>query len=186
MVAILEKGEHNSDFHPMVDFLEASPLMYALTVSPTVPSFSGRIVPLFDVMLVSQGEGSGTPTEPHHTPSPVAQLPSHTTQPTSSLPPVSTTSIPTVTPTETTPIRQYTRRARIAYLQRQHSELLAKFQAQEKQRLQEQIDAQVARDLEEQLEREDNRMSEQISRDAEVALFHAEEELQSMIDGLDR
>nr|GEX61588.1 synaptobrevin, longin-like domain protein [Tanacetum cinerariifolium]GEY89934.1 synaptobrevin, longin-like domain protein [Tanacetum cinerariifolium] len=26
MVAILEKGEHNSNFHPMVDFLEASPL----------------------------------------------------------------------------------------------------------------------------------------------------------------
>nr|GFC19103.1 hypothetical protein [Tanacetum cinerariifolium] len=26
MVAILEKEEHNSDFHPMVDFLEASPL----------------------------------------------------------------------------------------------------------------------------------------------------------------
>nr|GFB23493.1 hypothetical protein [Tanacetum cinerariifolium] len=26
MAAILEKEEHNSDFHPMVDFLEASPL----------------------------------------------------------------------------------------------------------------------------------------------------------------
>nr|GEZ43372.1 hypothetical protein [Tanacetum cinerariifolium] len=78
------------------------------------PSFSGRIVPLFDVMLVSQGEGSGKPTEPHHTPSSVAQTASHTTQPTSSLPPVSKTSIPTVTPTETTLIRQYTRRARIA------------------------------------------------------------------------
>nr|GFA78378.1 hypothetical protein [Tanacetum cinerariifolium] len=60
------------------------------------------------------GEGSGTPTEPHHTPSFVAQTPSHTTQPTSLLPPISTTSIPTVTPTETTPIQQYTRRARIA------------------------------------------------------------------------
>nr|GFC02049.1 hypothetical protein [Tanacetum cinerariifolium] len=60
------------------------------------------------------GEGSGTPTKPHHTPSFVAQTPSHTTQPISSLPPVSTTSTPTVTPTETTPIRQYTRRARIA------------------------------------------------------------------------
>nr|GFB60781.1 hypothetical protein [Tanacetum cinerariifolium] len=65
-------------------------------------------------MLVSQGEGSGTPTEPYHTPSLVAQTPSHTIQPTSSLPPISTTSIPTVTPTETTPIRQYTRRARIS------------------------------------------------------------------------
>nr|GFB64453.1 hypothetical protein [Tanacetum cinerariifolium] len=36
MVAILEKGEHNTDFHPMVDFLEPSPLRYALTVKPTV------------------------------------------------------------------------------------------------------------------------------------------------------
>nr|GFA12326.1 hypothetical protein [Tanacetum cinerariifolium] len=98
-------GEHNSNFHPMVDFLEASPLS---------PSFSGRIVPLFDVMLVSQGEGSGTPIEPHHTPSSVAQTPSHTTQPTSSLPPVSTTSIPTVTSTKTIPIWQYTQRVRIA------------------------------------------------------------------------
>nr|GFC99378.1 hypothetical protein [Tanacetum cinerariifolium] len=26
MVAILEKGEFNSDFHPMVDFIAASPL----------------------------------------------------------------------------------------------------------------------------------------------------------------
>nr|GEX24487.1 putative ribonuclease H-like domain-containing protein [Tanacetum cinerariifolium] len=48
------------------------------------------------------------------------------------------------------------------------------------------IDAQVARELEEQLEREDQRMSEQIARDAEVARIHVEEELQSMIDGLDR
>nr|GFA48207.1 hypothetical protein [Tanacetum cinerariifolium] len=99
MVAILEKGEHNTDFHPMVDFLEASPL---------------RVVPLFDDMLVPQGEGLRTPTEPYHTPSPEAQTPSHTIQPTSTLPPVSTTSIPTVTQTKTTPIRQYTRRARIA------------------------------------------------------------------------
>nr|GEY97452.1 putative ribonuclease H-like domain-containing protein [Tanacetum cinerariifolium] len=71
-------------------------------------------VPLFDAMLVHQGEGSGTPTEPHHTPSYEAQTPSHTTHPSSSLPPVTTTSIPIVTPTETTPIWQYTRRTRIA------------------------------------------------------------------------
>nr|GEU90035.1 hypothetical protein [Tanacetum cinerariifolium] len=36
MVAILEKGEHNIDFHPIVDFVEASPLRYALTYKPTV------------------------------------------------------------------------------------------------------------------------------------------------------
>nr|GFD39160.1 xylulose kinase-1 [Tanacetum cinerariifolium] len=36
MVAILEKSEHNINFHPMVDFIKASPLRYALTVKPTV------------------------------------------------------------------------------------------------------------------------------------------------------
>nr|GEY78116.1 hypothetical protein [Tanacetum cinerariifolium] len=48
------------------------------------------------------------------------------------------------------------------------------------------IDVQVARELEEQLAREDQRMSEQIVRDAEVARIHAEEELQMMINSLDR
>nr|GEZ08405.1 hypothetical protein [Tanacetum cinerariifolium] len=48
------------------------------------------------------------------------------------------------------------------------------------------IDAQVSRELEEQLVREDQRMSEQIARDAEVTRIHVEEELQSMIDGLHR
>nr|GEV50448.1 hypothetical protein [Tanacetum cinerariifolium] len=195
MVAILEKGEHNIDFHPMVGFLEASPLGYALTVKPTVyvshlrqfwstarietteegtkivatvdgtvrtvsessfrrnlklrdkegisslpdvklfenltlmgynisPNqktynfskmiFNGRVKNVNNKVNVSKGEGSSTPTEPHHTPSPEAQTPSHTTHLTSSLPPVTTISIPTVTPTETTPIRHYTRRTRIA------------------------------------------------------------------------
>nr|GFA47797.1 hypothetical protein [Tanacetum cinerariifolium]GFA92136.1 hypothetical protein [Tanacetum cinerariifolium] len=36
MVAILENGEFNTDFHPMVDFIAASPLRYALTVKPTI------------------------------------------------------------------------------------------------------------------------------------------------------
>nr|GEV21427.1 reverse transcriptase domain-containing protein [Tanacetum cinerariifolium] len=54
------------------------------------------------------------------------------------------------------------------------------------ERLQEQINAQVARELEEQHEKEDMRMNEQISRDAEVARIHAEEELQGMIDSLDK
>nr|GEY89319.1 ribonuclease H-like domain, reverse transcriptase, RNA-dependent DNA polymerase [Tanacetum cinerariifolium] len=71
-------------------------------------------VPLFAAMLVHLGEGSGTPTEPHPTPSPEAPTPLHTTHPSSLLPPITTTSILSVTPTETTPIRQYTRRTRIA------------------------------------------------------------------------
>nr|GFD08333.1 hypothetical protein [Tanacetum cinerariifolium] len=41
-----------------------------------------------------------------------------------------------------------------------------------KKKLQEQIDAQVAIELEEQQERDDMRMNEQIARDAEVARIH--------------
>nr|GEU78030.1 hypothetical protein [Tanacetum cinerariifolium] len=36
MSAILEKTEHNTDFHQIVDFLQASHIRYALTISPTV------------------------------------------------------------------------------------------------------------------------------------------------------
>nr|GFB26851.1 hypothetical protein [Tanacetum cinerariifolium] len=35
MIAILEKYEHNTDFHQIVDFVEASHLRYALTINPT-------------------------------------------------------------------------------------------------------------------------------------------------------
>nr|GEZ86627.1 hypothetical protein [Tanacetum cinerariifolium] len=65
-------------------------------------------------MLVQQGEGSGTPTDPHHTPTPEAQSPSHTTHTSPTLPPVTTTSLPTVTQSDTPNVRQYTRRTRIA------------------------------------------------------------------------
>nr|GFC00844.1 hypothetical protein [Tanacetum cinerariifolium] len=64
-------------------------------------------------MLVHQGEGSATPTEPHHTPSPDATLSHHTTS-SILLPSIPTAPIPTVTQTDTTPIIQYSRRARIA------------------------------------------------------------------------
>nr|GFC32471.1 hypothetical protein [Tanacetum cinerariifolium] len=36
MVVILEKTEHNIDFHQIVDFLKASHIRYALTISLTV------------------------------------------------------------------------------------------------------------------------------------------------------
>nr|GFC88487.1 hypothetical protein [Tanacetum cinerariifolium] len=59
------------------------------------------------------GEGSGTPTEPHHTPSPEARSSYHTTS-LIPLPSIPTAPIPTVTQTDTTPIIQYSRRERIA------------------------------------------------------------------------
>nr|GFB40212.1 hypothetical protein [Tanacetum cinerariifolium] len=73
-----------------------------------------------------------------------------------------------------------------SYSRRKGKEVMVKSDTPKKQRLQEQIDAQVARELEEQQEKEDMRMNEQIARDAEVARIHAEEELQGMIDSLDK
>nr|GFA32936.1 hypothetical protein [Tanacetum cinerariifolium] len=55
-----------------------------------------------------------------------------------------------------------------------------------KKKIQEHMDIQMARKLKEQMERDAQRMNEQIARDAEIARIHAEEELQIMIDGLDR
>nr|GFB74529.1 hypothetical protein [Tanacetum cinerariifolium] len=194
MIAILEKGEFNTDFHPMVDFIAASPLRYALTIKPTIfvshirqfwstariettdegthilatvdgiqrtvseaslrrnlklrdedgivsipdtelfenLTLMGNIATalvclatnrnynfskmIFDGLVKNvnnKGEGSGTPTEPHHTPSPEATSSHHTTS-SIPLPSIPTAPIPNVTQTDTTPIIQYSRRARIA------------------------------------------------------------------------
>nr|GEV56826.1 hypothetical protein [Tanacetum cinerariifolium] len=72
------------------------------------------------------------------------------------------------------------------YRRRKGKEVMVESKTPKKQKVQEQIDAQVARELEEQLVREDQRMSKQIARDAKVTRIHVKEELQSMIDGLDR
>nr|GEY33989.1 hypothetical protein [Tanacetum cinerariifolium]GEY39019.1 hypothetical protein [Tanacetum cinerariifolium] len=50
----------------------------------------------------------------------------------------------------------------------------------------EQIDDQVAREMEEEFARENQRLSEQTTRDSEIARIHVEEELKLMIKGLDR
>nr|GFC73748.1 hypothetical protein [Tanacetum cinerariifolium] len=55
-----------------------------------------------------------------------------------------------------------------------------------KKKIQEQMDIQIARQLEEEMERDAKRMNEQIARDAEIARIYAEEELQMMINSLDR
>nr|GFB47906.1 hypothetical protein [Tanacetum cinerariifolium] len=69
---------------------------------------------------------------------------------------------------------------------RKGKEVMVEFDTLKKKKLQEQIDAQVARELEEQQEKEDMRMNEQIAKDAEVARIHAEEEPYGMIDSLDQ
>nr|GEX31992.1 hypothetical protein [Tanacetum cinerariifolium] len=374
-----EKGEHNVDFHPMVDFIEASPLRARIAQSSALPPVAdepaspirdvnqGKACPTDSSFVADQdraniaktstlphestsrGEGLGTPTEPHHTPSLEAQQSPHTALSSPSLPPATTEIIPTSTSTEIPTLRQYSRRARIAQssalptaadepasllgydsqgeacptvsvleagqdraniiktsalphdstprvtslaadegsmkqqlneltdlytrLQRQQSEMDTNLETREeagverstekgsndseelvnvltsfdatniltsevqvvsvppvaevstvciygmvptaspiftiasvvtpylrcrgkekmvesytskKKKLQEKIDVQVAREMEEQMARKDQRRSEQIERDAEIARIHAEEELQMLIDGLDR
>nr|GEY98282.1 hypothetical protein [Tanacetum cinerariifolium] len=55
-----------------------------------------------------------------------------------------------------------------------------------KRKLQEQIDAEVTKEMEEDFERENKRLNEQIARDSEIARLHAEEALKMMIEGMDR
>nr|GEX25486.1 hypothetical protein [Tanacetum cinerariifolium] len=73
-----------------------------------------------------------------------------------------------------------------SYSRRKGKEKMVESDTPKKKKLQEQIDVQVAREMEEQLAREDQRRDEQIARDNEIARIHAEEELQMMIDGLDK
>ncbi|GJR32940.1 hypothetical protein Tco_1109172 [Tanacetum coccineum] len=68
-------GEKHADFDEIVDFLNASPIRYALTVFANMrrqgKDFSETVTPLFPSMLASQeveGEGSRQPSEPQHTP----------------------------------------------------------------------------------------------------------------------
>nr|GEY38107.1 hypothetical protein [Tanacetum cinerariifolium] len=61
-------------------------------------------------MLVTQGEGLATPTEPHHTPSPQEQHSPHHDPSSPSHPTTTTKPIPQ-TPTETPTLRRYTKRA---------------------------------------------------------------------------
>nr|GEX10064.1 hypothetical protein [Tanacetum cinerariifolium] len=50
----------------------------------------------------------------------------------------------------------------------------------------EQIDAQVAREMEEEFARENQRLSKHLARDLKIARIHTKEELKIMIEGLDR
>nr|GEW89954.1 hypothetical protein [Tanacetum cinerariifolium] len=70
------------------------------------------------------------------------------------------------------------------YRRRKGKEVMVESKTPKKQKLQEQIDAQITKELKEQLEREDQRRAEQIARDAEIARIHAEEELQQLISDL--
>nr|GEU31193.1 hypothetical protein [Tanacetum cinerariifolium] len=135
MIAILEKSEHNVDFHQIVDFVEASHIRIETTNEGTkiLATIDGQFSHQWKFLIhtimqclspkstgfnkfssniaTAVGEGSRTPTEPHHMPSPEAQQsPLHDSS--SPLHPTATTeTIPTKTPTEIPTLRQYSRRA---------------------------------------------------------------------------
>nr|GEX93168.1 hypothetical protein [Tanacetum cinerariifolium] len=72
-----------------------------------------------------------------------------------------------------------------SYIRRKGKEKMVEPDTPKKKKLQKQINVQVARELEEEMARDVQRMNKQIARDAEIARIHAEEELQMLIDGLD-
>ncbi|GJS49884.1 hypothetical protein Tco_0600005 [Tanacetum coccineum] len=106
MVAYLEKSTKHADFDEIVDFLNASPIRYALTIENLTPTFndeyatpshtkkdfanmrrkgkdfSRTVMPLFATMLIQPqanvGDGLGQPTKPQHTPTTAS--PSHVEQ----------------------------------------------------------------------------------------------------------
>nr|GEW56253.1 hypothetical protein [Tanacetum cinerariifolium] len=107
---------------------------------------------------------------------------------------VSTVGVPTVSglvPTvsaifTTSMVTPYSRRPREISAKDKGKEKVVESDTPKKKKLQEHIDSQVAKEMEEEIVRDNQRMNEQIVRDAEIARIHAEEELKMMIDGLDR
>nr|GEU68279.1 hypothetical protein [Tanacetum cinerariifolium] len=61
-------------------------------------------------------------------------------------------------------------------------QVMVELEMPKKEKIQEQIDVQMARELEEEMARDAQRMNEQIKMDAEIARIHAEKELQMLID----
>nr|GEY39650.1 putative ribonuclease H-like domain-containing protein [Tanacetum cinerariifolium] len=72
------------------------------------------------------------------------------------------------------------------YTRRKGKEKMIESETPKKKKIQEQMDIQMATQLEEEMERDAQRMNEQITRDAEIARIHAEEELLMMINSLER
>nr|GFB21926.1 hypothetical protein [Tanacetum cinerariifolium] len=92
-----------------------------------------------------------------------------------------TAGVPTVSGSFPTPMR-----IPIISVKDKGKEKVIETKVPKKKKLQEQIDAQVAREMEEEFSRENQRLSEQLARDFEIAKIHAEKELKIMIEGIDK
>nr|GEW23481.1 hypothetical protein [Tanacetum cinerariifolium] len=239
IIAILEKSEHNVDFHQLVDFVEASHIRYALAINPTV--YVSHIRQFWStVRIKTTNEGTKILATVDEIPTlrqysrratRIAQskaLPTAVDEPASLLRDDSQgKAFPTVTSLDVgqdkeniikTSALPYDLTPRVTSLdadegsmqqqlqeltdlctclRRQKTEMATKIEAQDleissmrqelsflktkKKKVQN-----LAREMEEEMAREDQRLNEQITRDAKIARIHAEEELQMMIDGLDR
>nr|GEY54784.1 retrovirus-related Pol polyprotein from transposon TNT 1-94 [Tanacetum cinerariifolium] len=83
-------------------------------------------------------------------------------------------------------VTPYSRRLREISAKDKGKEKVVESNVPKKKNLQEQIDAQVAREMEEEFTRDNQRLSEQLAKDSEIARLHDEDELKMMIEGLDR
>nr|GEY25730.1 hypothetical protein [Tanacetum cinerariifolium] len=72
------------------------------------------------------------------------------------------------------------------YTRRKGKETMVESKTLKKKKVQELIDVQLARELEEEIAIDTPRMNEKMARDADITRIHVEEELQMLIDGLDR
>nr|GEY55563.1 hypothetical protein [Tanacetum cinerariifolium] len=108
---------------------------------------------------------------------------------------VSTKGVPTVSGlfptasaifTTASVVKPYTRRSREILAKDKGNEKVVESEVPKKRKLQEQIDVQVAREIEEEFARENKRLNEQLTRDSKIERLHAEEELKMMIEGLNK
>nr|GEX30532.1 hypothetical protein [Tanacetum cinerariifolium] len=194
MIAILEKTEHNVDFHWIVDFIEASHIRRATRIaqSKALPTATDEPASL----LRDDRQGEALPTvsgfearQDRENIIKTSALPHDSTPRVTSLDAddgtaniltsrVAAVSVPPVAGVPTVGVPTASRLF--------PTEKMVESDTPKKKKLQKEIDVQVARETEEEMAREDQRMNEQIARNAEIAKIHAEEELQKMIDGLDR
>nr|GEV19782.1 hypothetical protein [Tanacetum cinerariifolium] len=235
MIAILEKSEYNVNFHQIVDFVEASHIIYALTINPTVyvshirqfwstariktTNAGTKILATVDELSgddalikgksIEIGEEAGVEKSTERGSNDTEELENVLTSMDAaniltsgvqavSVPPIAEVSnvgvptvsglVPTVSAIFTTAsvVTPYSRRPREILAKDKGKEKVVEFDTSKKKKLQEQIDVQVAREMKEEMARDNQRMNEQIARDAEIARIHTEEELKMMIDGLDR
>nr|GEV13370.1 hypothetical protein [Tanacetum cinerariifolium] len=95
--------------------------------------------------------------------------------------------VPTVSAIFTTAsvVTPYSRRPREISVKNKGKEKVVKSDVPKKKKVHEHIDAQVAREMEKEFTRDNQRLSEQLTRDSEIARLHAKEELKMIIEVLD-